>query len=243
MTSSEPEYRLHPVDRVELRLTDGTWAFAQENQTEVAKHWQGLTAANPTLFNGNLLLMINGGLSDGLFKADLIEVDYASFITWRDWGWCDQSVHDCYGCAVLMSSDGALVMGRMGTHPINAGMVYPPGGSLTREDLLAGGVVDMTASIARELDEETGLAASDANPDGFYMAASDQRIAIGQVLRFNETAETLAAQIEEHIASEEQPELSEVIIMRRMGDVDPKFMPPHARAFSSVVLENAPGPR
>ncbi|NNF78041.1 MAG: NUDIX hydrolase, partial [Rhizobiales bacterium] len=238
-----PEYRLHPVDRVELRLTDGTWAFAQENQRDIANHWEGLTAANPTLFNGNLLLMVNGGLSDGLFKADLIEVDYASFITWRDWGWCDKAVHDCYGCAVLMSADGALVMGRMGNHTINAGMIYPPGGSLTREDLLPGGTVDMTASIARELGEETGLAAAAATPDGFYMAASDQRIAIGQVLRFNENAETLAARVWEHIAAEEQPELSEVIIMRRLGDVDRKFMPPHARAFSSVVLENASAAR
>ncbi|MCP5085009.1 MAG: NUDIX hydrolase [Alphaproteobacteria bacterium] len=243
MTPSEPEYRLRPVDRVELRLTDGTWAFAQENQIDIAKHWDGLTTANPTLFNGNLLLMVDGGLSNGLFKADLIEVDYASFITWRDWGWCDKAVHDCYGCAVLMSSDGALVMGRMGNHTINAGMIYPPGGSLTREDLLQGGAVDMTASIARELVEETGLAATDATPDGFYMAASDQRIAIGQVLRFNENAETMAARVWEHIAAEAQPELSEVIIMRRLGDVDPQFMPPHARAFSTVVLENTSGAR
>ena len=243
MSACEPDYRFDPVQRVTLQLTEGSWPFAAENQAEIAAHWQGMTTANPALFNGNLLLMVSGGLSNGLFSADLIEVDYASFITWRDWGWCDKSVHDCYGCAVLVSSDGALVMGRMGAHTVNGGKVYPPGGSLNREDLRAGGQVDLAASIARELHEETGLAASEAEADGFYMVSSDQRIAIGQVLRFNEDAEALAARIQQHISSEAQPELSEVIIMRHADDVDPRKMPPHARAFSSVMLENAPAAR
>lgn len=238
MSPPEPDYRLSPVERVELRLTDDTWSFAAENAAEIADHWADMTAANPTLFNGNVLLMASGGLTNGLFKADLIEVDYASFITWRDWGWCDKSVHDCYGCAVLMSSDGALVMGRMAPHTVNGGMIYPPGGSLTRDDLLPGGKVDMTGSIARELAEETGLAASEAEPGGFYLTASDQRLAIGQVLRFDQTAEELAARIEAHIAAEEQSELSQVIIMRQVSDVDPKIMPPHARALSAAMLEN-----
>ncbi len=236
MIPPDPEYRLHPIEHVALRLTGGSWGFAQENRAEIAKHWEGLTSANPALFNGNLLLMVGGGLSGGIFTADLIEIDYASFITWRDWAWCDKTVHDCYGCAVVMSSDGALLMGRMGAHTMNAGMIYPPGGSLTREDLLPGGAVDMTASIARELAEETGLAASDAVSAGFYMAASDQRIAIGQVLRFPETAETLAARVRKHIASEDQPELSEMVILRRPGDAAPSLMPPHAKAFSSAML-------
>lgn len=96
----------------------------------------------------------------------------------------------------------------------------------------------MTGSIARELAEETGLAASEAEPGGFYLTASDQRLAIGQVLRFDQTAEELAARIEAHIAAEEQSELSQVIIMRQVSDVDPKIMPPHARALSAAMLEN-----
>ncbi len=239
MTPPEPDYKLYPVEQIALRLTEGTWAFAEDNRAEIAEHWQGLVSANSTLFNGKLLLMVNGGLSDGVFQADLIEVDYASFITWRHWGWCDKSVHDCYGCAIIMSADGALVMGRMGNHTINAGMIYPPGGSLTREDLAPEGAVDMTASIARELYEETGLPAAEATSEGYYMAASDQRIAIGQVLRFNQSAADLVSRIERHMASETLPELSEVVVMRELGEMDPDVMPPYARAFSTVVLDTA----
>lgn len=238
-----PEYRLQPVNRVDLHLIEGAWAFAEENKAEISAHWRGLTAANPTLFNGNLLLMVSGGLTGGQFSASLIEVDYASFITWRDWGWCDTSVHDCYGSALVVSADGALVMGRMAAHTVNGGMIYPPGGSLNREDLRDGGVVDLSASIARELAEETGLDAAEAKQDGFFMAASDQRIAIGEVLRFEEEAECLAERVRGHIANEEQLELSEVIIVRHMAEVDEKVMPPHARAFSSAVLENPSGAR
>ncbi len=238
MPAAIPEYRLHPVNRIELRLVDEAWPFAEAKRAEIAGHWQALTARNPALFNGNILLMVRGGLSGDLFTADLIEVDYASFITWRDWGWCDETVHDCYGSAIIVSSDGALVMGRMGHHTVNAGKIYPPGGSLTREDQVPGGAVDLTVSIARELEEETGLKASDAEVDGFYMAAFDQRIAIGQVLRFAEDAEALAARTRAHIASEELPELSEAVIIRSMADLDPDVMPPHARAFSAALLEN-----
>ncbi|MEM8689131.1 MAG: hypothetical protein AAGF81_17515 [Pseudomonadota bacterium] len=240
MPSSIPEYRLHPVNRVELRLVDEAWPFAAAKKTQIADHWQALTAENPTLFNGNILLMVRGGLNGDVFKADLIEVDYASFITWRDWGWCDETVHDCYGSAIVVSSEGALVMGRMGQHTVNAGKVYPPGGSLTREDLLPGGAVDLTASIARELEEETGLKASDAKAGRFFMAAFDQRIAIGQVLHFSSDADALAARTRAHISSEDLPELSEAVIIRSMADLDPNVMPPHARAFSSALLENAP---
>lgn len=240
MPTAIPEYHLQPVNRVALRLVDGSWPFAEAKRQEIAAHWAQMTAQNPTLFNGNILLMVRGGLSDGLFQAELIEVDYASFITWRDWGWCDETVHDCYGSAIVVSADGALVMGRMGGHTVNAGKVYPPGGSLTREDLLSGGAVDLTASIARELDEETGLSASEAEAGSFYMAAFDQRIAIGQVLRFADNAEALAARTNAHIATEELPELSEAVIIRRMDELDPEMMPPHARAFASAVLENAP---
>ena len=240
MRNTSTDYELKSVSSVDLTLTEAPWPFAQKHSAEIECHWASCIEQNPKLFNGNILLMVSGGLVDGDFTAELVEVDYASFLTWRDWGWSDKSVHDCYGSAMVVSSDGAIILGRMGVHTLNAGLLYPPGGSLTCEDRFENGKVDLPGSIARELEEETGLLASNAESGGFYMAASDQRIAIGQILRFPETATQLVEKIERFLASETEPELAGIVALRDPAGIDPSIMPPHGRAFSSVVLEGAP---
>ena len=241
MPPAIPEYRLQPVNRVALTLVDGSWPFAEAKRQEIAEHWAQMTAQNPTLFNGNILLMVRGGLADGLFQADLIEVDYASFITWRDWGWCDETVHDCYGSAIVVSCDGALVMGRMGGHTVNAGKVYPPGGSLTREDLLCPeGLWILQPPSPGSWMRKPALMRLKPRPAAFTWPPLTNALPSAKSCALPTDAEALAARTNAHIAAEELPELSEAVIIRRMDELDPDMMPPHARAFASAVLENAP---
>lgn len=235
--NSSTDYELHRLNALDLTLTDEPWPFAAENDQAIAEHWAGCIAANPKLFNGNVLLMSGGGLEDGCFRANLIEVDYASFLTWRDWGWADKSVHDLYGSAIAVSSEGAMVMGRMAAHTVNAGLIYPPGGSLTREDLLEGNKIDLLGSIARELEEEAGLDAHEATPDGIYVASFDQRIAIGQVLRFPYSNDEMERRLAAFLEAETEPELDRIMLINDIRELEGAKMPPHARAFASVVLE------
>ncbi len=231
------DYELSRLNGIDLTLTDAGWPFAAENAEAIAAHWAECTAAKPKLFNGKVLLMSGGGLEDGRFTADLIEVDYASFLTWRDWGWADKTVYDLYGSAVAVSSDGAMVMGRMAAHTVNAGLIYPPGGSLTREDLLDGNRIDIFGSIARELEEETGLVASEASAERVYIASFDQRIAVGQVLSFPYDAPEMERKLAAFLEQEAEPELDRIMLIGDMAQLADAEMPPHARAFASVVLE------
>lgn len=237
--NSSTDYELNRINAIDLTLSDAGWPFAVENAAAIAEHWAGCTRDNPALFNGNVFLMSSGGLEGSRLTAELIEVDYASFLTWRDWGWPDKTAHDLYGSAIVLSSDGAMLVGRMSPHTVNAGLLYPPGGSLNREDLLAGNKVDLFGSIARELAEETGLDAAEAEAGEVYMASFDQRIAIGQVLRFPHDAAELVRKFSIFLESEPDPELEQILMIRNVAELAGHKKPPHAEAFASAVLGSA----
>ena len=90
------------------------------------------------------------------FSAAYFETDFASFLAWRDWGFPDLHVFNGFGMGALRCSDGAFVLGEMGQHTSNAGRIYFPSGTPDLDDVVDG-AVDISGSVARELEEETGL--------------------------------------------------------------------------------------
>lgn len=89
-------------------------------------------------------------------RGSFLETDYASFLAWRDWGFPDPTVKNCFALAGILTSDNAFLTGVMAAHTANAGRVYFPGGTLDPSDFIAG-KVNIESSMRRELTEETGL--------------------------------------------------------------------------------------
>ena len=109
------------------------------------------------MWNGRVLLGRNPVFSGDRFSASYFETDFASFLAWRDWGFPDPSVFNGFGMGALRCADGAFVLGEMGQHTSNAGRIYFPSGTPDLDDI-RDGTVDISGSVARELEEETGLA-------------------------------------------------------------------------------------
>jgi 8-oxo-dGTP pyrophosphatase MutT (NUDIX family) len=225
-----------PVDRLDLNFASRPWPFASERRAEIDARFAALKAVKPAMWNGRVLLLHEFSIADGVFTGGFLETDFASFMAWRDWGFPDASVKNCFSMAAVRGSDGGFLLGVMGPHTANAGKIYFPCGTPDPADLV-GNCVDLEGSMRRELGEETGLlvAEFDAQP-GWHTVFAGPYLAHIKLLQARETAAELQARVREHLAREKQPELSDVLVVRGPADFDPR-MPDFVTAFLSYIWD------
>jgi len=227
---------VYPILSLDLKLTDDRWDFALNESDRIAAHWAELKAANPGLWNGDVLMCAKADISGAVLSARFIRADFASLAAWRDWGWRMTEALNCFGSAAVLSAEGALLYGRMASHTLNAGRVYPPGGSLEPADVQADGSVDVQGSITRELAEETGLDAHEAEQGGYLAIFDDhRRLAIAQLLRFPHSSAYLAQRVRDYIAAERKPELADVMLLARKSQIAAS-MPGFAQELARHML-------
>jgi 8-oxo-dGTP pyrophosphatase MutT (NUDIX family) len=217
--------------RLALAFTPRPWRFADERRAEIDDYFAGLRAAKPQLYNGRVLLLHRVELSDDTLRGAYFETDYASFLAWRDWGFPDPPVHNCFAMGALRSADGAFLLGVMGPHTANAGRIYFPAGTPDPDDVRADRTVDLEGSVRRELGEETGLTPADYTMEaGWSLVPAGPRLALFKLLQARESAETLRDRVLSYLAREKEPELSGVHIVRAPADLDVD-MPPFTDAY------------
>jgi 8-oxo-dGTP pyrophosphatase MutT (NUDIX family) len=232
------EIAIVPVERLELAFAPRPWPFASERRAEIDAHFAALKRTNPTLWNGRVLMLYQHAIRGAVFHGAYLETDFASLLAWRHWDFPDAGVANCFALGALQGSDGAFLLGVMGTHTANPGTIYFPAGLPDLSDV-DGARVDLTHNVLREVREETGLMASDFEAqEGWTTVLAGPRIAQVKVLRVRETAAELRARILAHLASEAQPELTDIRIVRGVNDFDPK-MPPFVTAFLTHFWDRA----
>jgi 8-oxo-dGTP pyrophosphatase MutT (NUDIX family) len=206
------------VDRLELSFAPKPWAFASERRAEIDAYFAGLQREKPALWNGRVLLLHSQVVSEGVLRGAFLETDYASFSAWRHCGRPPAGVHDCFGAAAVVSSDGAVLLGVMGEHTFAAGKIYFPAGTPEPGDIVDG-KVDLGFSVRRELKEETGLDVAEFTPEpGWTIVVDGAHMVAIKVLRSPSNAEALRARMLEWLAQERQPELADIRIVRGPGD-------------------------
>ncbi len=219
-----------PIERLDLRFAPRPWRFADERREAIDAHFVKFCRDKPDTWNGRVLVMHEHRLSGTELSGAYLETDFASFLAWRDWGWPDRSVHNCFALAALRAADGAFLLGQMGGHTANAGRIYFPGGTPDPSDVV-GGSVDLARSVLRELVEETGLAGDDVVPEpGWHALLDGPRIALLKILRSRLDAEALRRHVLDFLAGQEEPELADLRIVRGPEDFDPE-MPDFVTAF------------
>jgi 8-oxo-dGTP pyrophosphatase MutT (NUDIX family) len=228
-----------PVQRIEARRLDELWPWAEANRPLIEGHWAQLTAENPALYNGRVLVRRRQALVAGRLSLGYVETDYASFIAFRDYGFPDPTSGNSFAMAALRASDGAYILGRMAGHTANAGKIYFPAGTPDPGDVLADGTVDLGGSVLRELQEETGLKPSDVDATDRWIATfAGARTALMREVRSPEPAPALRDRIRVFLAGETRPELADVHIVRTIADIDSEAMPPFMQAYLRFVLES-----
>jgi 8-oxo-dGTP pyrophosphatase MutT (NUDIX family) len=226
-----------PVTAVAARRLDEPWPWAQENRPLIEAHWARLTARNPALYNGRVLVRRRQALEAGRLALSYVETDYASFIAFRDHGFPDPTTGNSFAMAALRASDGGFIVGRMASHTANAGKVYFPAGTPEPNDVLADGTVDLAGSVLRELAEETGLEPSEVEATDRWVATfAGARTALMREVLAREPAEALCGRIRAFLATEVRPELADVHVVRTAADIDAEAMPPFMQAYLRFAL-------
>jgi 8-oxo-dGTP pyrophosphatase MutT (NUDIX family) len=218
------------IDRLTLQYRPQSWSFAAERRAEIDAHFERARRERPQIWNGQVLVMHRHRLDRDALEGAFLQTDFASFLTWRDWGFPEAGVTNCFSMGALRTSDGAWIMGVMAAHTSVAGKIYFPAGTPDPGDVVDG-EVDLAGSAIREVAEETGLGAGDFTQiSGWHCVIDGPRIALMKVLQAHEPAEVLRWRIFDHLAREATPELVDVRIVRSEHDFDP-MMPRFVTAF------------
>lgn len=233
---SRSDARILKAAELDLSFEAAPWAFAQSRAEEIATHWARRKATLPKMFDGRVLLLGRHHFAqrnDGatILRGVYFATDYKAFLAWRDFGFPDRSVCNCFSMAALQSSDGAFLLGEMAAHTANAGSVYFAAGTPDPSDIV-GARVDLTASARRELREETGISADEVvEAAGWTIVHAPPRIACMKIMRLKETAQRAKARIDAFLAEDPGAELRRMHIVRRRQDLDAINSPPFVADF------------
>jgi ADP-ribose pyrophosphatase YjhB (NUDIX family) len=201
------------IDRLDLRMADGPHPFYTANRAQIEANWIVESAANPHLFNGQMVLQqalsFDGGVIHGIAHA----IPYSALLWWRRQPEAKDALH-LFGFAVPVSSDGAIIAIRMSERTASPGRVYCAAGSLDLSDVVDG-KLDIDANMHREVREETGLDLATAQADPCFHAGIDRTgIVVFRFYRFAMTAEEMVAHIEAHMLREREPEIAGAVTIR-----------------------------
>ena len=212
---------IHRVTTLDLPVQPWPWPFAEQRREEIDAHFKARQAEKPQMWNGRVLLGRNPACVGNRFSAEAFETSFASFLAWRDWGFPDKDVFDGFGMGALRCADGAFALGEMGPQNATAGRVYFPSGTPDPDDV-RDGKLDIAGSVAREMEEETGLSPADyrADPD-WDVVVMGSIIAMIRILDVALAGEALRGRIEANLARQRQPELTRIHLVRGPGDLTP----------------------
>jgi 8-oxo-dGTP pyrophosphatase MutT (NUDIX family) len=226
---------IHRVTALDLKVQPWAWPFAEARRAEIDAHFAEAQRERPNLWNGRVLLGRSATFEGERLSASYFETDFASFLAWRDWGFPDKSVFNGFGMGALLASDGAFVLGVMGHHTSNPGRVYFPSGTPDLDDI-RGEVLDIAGSVAREVEEETGLTPADYRPDAHWDCVfTGVAIAMMRILYVDMPGDALQARIEGNLALQDDPELAAIRLVRDSSDFT-AAMPRFVTAFIEMHL-------
>jgi ADP-ribose pyrophosphatase YjhB (NUDIX family) len=101
----------------------------------------------------------------------------------------------------------------------------------------------MSGSVGREVAEETGLTPADYQAEAHWdCVVSGAAIAIIQILHVAISGEALRARIEAHLASQAEPELAAIHLVRKASDLT-AAMPRFVTAFLEAQFASQPSLR
>jgi 8-oxo-dGTP pyrophosphatase MutT (NUDIX family) len=223
------------VDGFDCRVAEQAWPWADKNAAAIAAHWQTAIAEKPDMFDGKVLIATEVAVEGSRLASELITVRYSALNFWVRSGFPYAGAFNLFGAGLVVTKDGAVLLGEMAAHTANAGISYFPCGTPDPGDV-TDSRLDIEGSILRELEEETGLGAAQLKPDRRWIAWDGALFCCACRYDTDLTAEEAGRIASAHLAAQAQPELARVHLVRRMDDLLELNVPAYVSALLEQVL-------
>jgi len=213
-----------PIRDIDIRFVPEPLSMPSGLRDQVPATWARLSAVNPKIWDGRILGVsgIGGGpppVDNGVLSGEAREYAYSAFLTWRELGTPEIGIRNLFGSAVVISSDKSLLLGKMADWTGNAGLIYPAAGSLEPRDVVDGRV-RVLDSLTRELNEEMGLEASEAQVGPTLAIFEGPRVSVARGLHFSEDTDTLLGRVRANLEAQSERELADVVAVRTRRELE-----------------------
>lgn len=223
------------INRVEARIEDRPWPWAEEHADRIAAHWRQVLRDKPQTFNGTVTICRVREFDGPALRLVFVPTQYAASLYYRSLGYPPEAASHVYPLAALRAADGAYLLGRMAPHTTFGGSSYFPSGSVEPRDAVDGRL-DLTTTLLRELQEETGLTPEDVTLAPHWYAWS--RGALTGLLRPVSSplpGPELLALVNERIGGQENPEHSGFYLVHGPDELDGSVLD-STRAYAEAGL-------
>ncbi|TCQ27895.1 NUDIX hydrolase [Rhizobium sp. PP-CC-3G-465] len=227
------ERTIFPVVGTDLRVLPGPHPILAQHGPEIAANWVREQAANPALFNGEMVLQHRLTVEAGTIVGEGYLAPYAAFLWWRNVSRPPVACH-LAAIPVIETSDGAVIAVRMGKRTANPGKVYCAAGSIDASDIVEdarGRVCDVPGNMRREVLEETGIDIAEAEAGPFQALHIGGAVTLFRRLRFAETSASILSRIQHHVETAEEEEIDGAVAI---FDADPEKH--NYQPFMRVIL-------
>lgn len=212
-----PLNRIVPLSNVRLALCETPHGWEVENADDIVTMWSRETAANPTLFDGMVPIFSSLYVADGVLEGISHPVGYSALMHYKRHN-AVATAH-VFATAVLVASGGELIAARMAGHTSYPDRINFAAGTFDRGDVVDG-MLDVDGNMHREVMEELGIDLSMCRADdGYNLFAHDKGTVIFRRYHLPMTAIEANAFIQQTIAAQALPEVTEGIILQRSHTV------------------------
>ena len=230
------------VREVDLRARAEFWRPPAHLVAEIDAAWALATAVNPALFDGTIHVLVEHACEPARFSGLLAPIAFRVFHYWHTHGRPELGFRDCFTGTLLRSSDGAVLVGEAAAGTLSAGRICLIGGLIDPRDVGGDGRVDIERAARRELAEETGLGDDMLTREpGFWLTALPGMLSVATGYRADGEAASLAKRMEAFARAADPPEISTVLAVRRLAELDGRNAHPYLLELLGAVFANARG--